>query len=534
MSGETNGKFVGIDLGTTQSVVAYLDSTGAPATIPNRDGDPLTRSAIYLDGAQAVVGKTAKKMVSHFAERVATLVKRSMGERLYDRLVNGRHFFPETLSAVILRKLKQDAERRIGPISAAVITVPAFFDDTRRKATEDAGRIAGLDVLDIINEPTAAAIAYTFEGRLGEAGATPTYFPGGEQTVLVYDLGGGTFDVTIVDLSSNHFHAVATDGAVELGGKDWDERIVDYLGEEFARQHGFNPLLGEDGSRNPDARLAAASSAEAAKELLSEVDVAPLEYVHRGRELSMTLHHDKFVELTRDLLKHTQILTNHVREQAQLSWNDIDRVLLVGGSTRMPMVKTMLRNLTGSEADDRLDPDQVVARGAAIFAAIRASNDDRFALQLDDRLTRELHDVQVRNVNSHSLGIRAYQQRRRKWINKVLIAKNSTLPCARSHLFPIGKAGLITLKLTVLEGDAKEASACIPIGECVVSGLPANLSAKSPIQVQLRYDDNGRVSVSALEPTQGVFARAELEREVGLTEEEIRREAEFVQSLTIQ
>jgi molecular chaperone DnaK len=534
-NGQRNG-VVGIDLGTTLSVVSHLAPSGVLTTIANRDGEPLTPSAVYLDGSSALVGKAAKKAAAHFPDKVATVIKRDMGLPVYSRKVGGRELRPETLSAIILRKLKQDAARRIGPISSAVITVPAFFDDTRRKATEDAGEIAGLEVLDIINEPTAAAIAYTFEGRLNAANAKSALsFPDGRQKVLVYDLGGGTFDVTIVELSSRRCRVLATDGAVELGGKDWDERIIDFIGEQFARQHGYNPLSPEDAS--PDcskARLAAGSYAEATKELLSELPMAPLEYSYHGHELQSTMTRDTFEALTRDLLAHTKILTDHVREQARLTWDQIERVLLVGGSTRMPMVINTLRELTGKAPDDQLDPDQVVARGAAIYAAIRASNDARLEEELDEQLARKLKEVEVRNVNAHSLGIQGYDRKKKKHVNAVLIRKNSPLPCAKSRKFRLGKKGVTELRVKVLEGDAEDASDCTIIGECVVSDLPPDLPAHSPVQVQLRFQQNGRLRVTALEPTHGIVAKAEIRREGGLTDEDVRRECAFVESLTIQ
>src|SRR6516162_3291579 len=237
------GKLVGIDLGTTFSAIASLDDHGQPVTLPNRDGEMLTPSAVLLlDDDTTVVGQAALDVALEQPDRVATLIKRRMGYTGYGRPVAGRDFRPETLSAIILRKLVQDAELRIGPISRAVITVPAYFDDTRRKATKDAGRIAGLDVLDILDEPTAAALAYSFQPRPGTQELRPDLvLPEHQQTVLVYDLGGGTFDVTLVRLSQRRFEAVAIEGDVRLGGKDWDDRIVDHVANQFKAQHGDDP-----------------------------------------------------------------------------------------------------------------------------------------------------------------------------------------------------------------------------------------------------------------------------------------------------
>lgn len=517
---------VGIDLGTTFSVIAHLDSKGAANTLQNKEGDPLTPSVIYIDGNRAIVGKAARKAAAVDSSKAAMFVKRDLGKPLYSRQVGGRQFRPETLSAIILKKLKQDAERRIGPVSKAVITVPAFFDDTRRKATEDAGRIAGLDVLEIINEPTAAALSYALEGQLDRSrpeGALQ--FPDGHLTALVYDLGGGTFDVTVVRLASKRFDTLATDGAVQLGGKDWDDKIVDWVASEFMRTYGFDPR--EDAQR----RDTIASRAEEAKVVLSDLMSAPLDCYHKGHELKLELTRDKFEEMTRDLLAQTQIVTDLVvKQQAKLSWSQVNRVLLVGGSTRMPMVKEMLRRSTGREPDDSLDADQVVARGAAIYAGIVAARAKEGFLE--EELCDELENVVVKDVNAYSLGVAV--KRGDKIENRIIIDKNTQLPFANSKIFPLRPAGARSLVVHVLEGEAPDADANIQIGECKVTGLPPNLPDKAPIQVRLAIGSNGRVSVMALDMTGGRFAQAEIERDSGLTEADIEKEAEFVRNLQVQ
>ena len=386
MVSSSQANLVGIDLGTTISVIAHLDNKGSAVTIQNKEGDPLTPSVIYIDGNRAVVGKAARRAASVDSSKAAMFVKREMGKPLYSRLVGGRQFRPETLSAIILKKLKQDAEKRIGPVSKAVITVPAFFDDTRRKATEDAGRIAGLDVLEIINEPTAAALSYALEGQLdGSRPEQALEFPNGQLTALVYDLGGGTFDVTVVRLAAKRFDTLATDGAVQLGGKDWDDKIVDWVAQEFKRQHGSDPRT------DPQRRDTIATRAEEAKIVLSDMLSAPLECYHQGQELKLELTRGQFEEMTRDLLAQTQIVTDLVvKQQAKLNWPQVDRVLLVGGSTRMPMIKEMLRRATGREPDDSLDADQVVARGAAIYAGIVAARQKEGFLEEESRSWRTL------------------------------------------------------------------------------------------------------------------------------------------------
>lgn len=534
MSFSTAKNYVGIDLGTTLSVIAHLGPNGSIATVPNSDGEPLTNSAIYLDGSHVVVGRVAKEAAGHTPNKVATYVKRDMGKPLYSRLVDGRSFRPETLSAMIIRKLKQDAERRIGPIRRAAITVPAYFDDARRKATEDAGRIAGLEVVDILNEPTAAALAYCLEGQLNrDMQLAQPNFPDGKLTALVYDLGGGTFDVTTIQLHAKQINTLATDGAVKLGGKDWDDRVVELVVEQFKSQHGFDVPA--------EQRFGIANKAETAKKLLSQLPVAEIEHHYRDRVVRLMLTRDQFVEKTRDLLAQTEVITNLIIKQSRLkgsdrplTWSEVDRVLLVGGSTRMPMVRDMLRRVTGKEPDRSLDPDQVVARGAAIFASIQAARRQEGQLELDDRVADELSNIGISDVNSHSLGVEAFSKRQQKLVNAIVIPKNHPLPCAISRVFPLRDAGTTEVRVKVLEGEAPDPAANFQLGECHVTDLPPNLPARAPIQVRLSYERDGRVRVMALDMTGGRYAHAEIERTAGLSEDDIRRETELLNRFEIQ
>ncbi len=520
---------VGIDLGTTVSVIAQLMPDGSTHTIDNGDGEPLTPSVVYLNGDKALVGKKAKSAAATKSSKAAMFVKRDMGDVAHARMVDGREFRPETLSAVILRKLKQDAENRIGPISGAVITVPAFFDDTRRKATEDAGRIAGLEVLDIINEPTAAALAYAAESQRRAGEGRFLDIPGGQMTAVVYDLGGGTFDVTVVRLRSKHFETIATDGEVQLGGKDWDDKIVEFLADQFKKKYGADPR------EDPQRRDAMGAMAENAKILLSDLDEAGLEVSHRGHTLNLELSRGQFEKLSVGLLTRTRLLIESVvRRQANLDWNEIDRVLLVGGSTRMPVVREMLLDVTGQEADGSLHPDQVVAQGAAIHAGIVAAKAEDGELELADDVRESLLDIEELNVNSHSLGIQAVDRKTGKPVNAVLIRKNTQLPFAASRVFPLRFAGSTSVHVKVLEGEAREAGNNIRIGECFIRDLPSGLKKGAPIQVRLAYNASGRVSVMALDMTHGRFAETTIEHQKGLTEAQIQQEKKFVDSLTIR
>src|SRR5262249_50114492 len=346
---------VGIDLGTTYSVVAHLDAHGRPISIPNSAGDLLTASVILFEESGPVVGKEAVLAAAMEPEKIAECVKRDMGSRAYRKKINGEVLPPEVISSIILKSLKADAERKLGPVRKAVITVPAYFDEPRRQATIDAGRLAGLDVLDIINEPTAAAITYGYQlGFLDRGGRT-----GGKPLrVLVYDLGGGTFDVTIVEIQGTSFKALATDGDVSLGGKDWDEKLVDIAAEAFIHEHR------EDPRANPASAQDLWFAAETAKKTLSERPKATIYVNHLGTRAKVEVTRQQFDEATAHLLGRTRTTTEIVVRQAAMTWANIDKVLLVGGSTRMPMVVRMLEELTGKPPERSVSPDEAVAHGA--------------------------------------------------------------------------------------------------------------------------------------------------------------------------
>src|SRR5438046_3588953 len=513
------GKLVGIDLGTTFSAIVTLDDRGQPVTLPNRDGEMLTPSAVMIDeGDTAVVGQAALDVALEQPDRVATLVKRRMGHADYGRPVAGREFRPETLSAIILKKLVQDAELRLGPVRQAVITVPAYFDDTRRKATQDAGRIAGLEVLDILAEPTAAALAYSFQpGRNCPA-------PGsldGDCTVLVYDLGGGTFDVSLVRLMQRRFQTIGIEGDVRLGGRDWDDRIIDHVANQFLRQHNDDPRT------NPQSMAALAAAAERAKRTLSKLNQATVTCTHNGKVMTVPLTRPEFEELTRDLLIRTGWTTQQVLRQAGLAWNQVDKLLLVGGSTHMPMTGAMLRELSGKEPDNSLAVSEVVARGAALHAGIVATQHGRpDAEALDEGAREALADVVEINVNAHSLGIEVRQQEER--VNDVLIPKNTQLPTAASRVYYTRVENQHRVRVKVLQGEAQQADACISIGECWIEGLPPRLPRGAPVQVRCGVGSNGLVEVLALDMTSGKMARTEIHRSSGLSDAEVARGAEGV------
>jgi molecular chaperone DnaK len=444
-----------------------------------------------------------------------------------------------------LRKLVQDAELRIGPVKKAVITVPAYFDDTRRKATKDAGRIAGLEVLDILDEPTAAALAYSLQqspvayapGSAYASGSGPVAYARGsesggvgvpeqQQTVLVYDLGGGTFDVTLVRLSHRRFETVAIEGDVRLGGKDWDDRIVEHVAGLFQRQYG------EDPRDDPRSLANLQSAAERAKRTLSKLNQATVTCTHAGKMFSLTLSRQEFESLTRDLLTRTRLTAQQLLRQAGLGWNKVDRILMVGGSSHMPMTGHMLGEISGKTPDRSLAVSEVVARGAALHAGIAAARQPEEGLILEAEIRDALGQVIEINVNSHSLGIEVKQNEER--VNDVLIAKNTQLPASASRVYRTVVENQQRVRVKVLQGEAHQADACISIGECWIDDLPADLPRLSPVQVRCGCASNGLIDVMAVDMTSGKTARAEIHRTSGLSEDEIKREAEWLRKLQIQ
>jgi molecular chaperone DnaK len=504
---------VGIDLGTTYSAIAALDDRGRPTTVPNRDGELLTPSAVLIADGDAVVGQAALDVALEQPDRVATLIKRRMGQPAYGRPVAGRPFRPETLSAIILRKLVQDAEARLGPVRRAVITVPAYFDDTRRKATHDAGRIAGLEVIDILDEPSAAALAFSLQG-------SPATGVDGK-TVLVYDLGGGTFDVTLVRLNRRHFQTLGIEGDVQLGGKDWDDRIVQYVAEHFREK------FGEDPRDDAQSLVMLQAAAERAKRSLSRLPQASVTCTHAGRVLTVSISRDRFEAMTRDLLTRTRLTVQEVLRHAGIGWDAVDRILLVGGSTHMPMATAMLRDISGREPDHSLAVSEVVARGAALHAGIIVS---RSGADADSR--EDLSDVVEVNVTAHSLGVEVRDKGR--LVNDVLIAKNTQLPAAAARVYRTVRPGQRRVRVGVLQGEARQAEACIRIGECWIDELPTGLPARSPVEVKCGCAANGLVEVLAKDLTSGRAVRATIHRTGGLNDTEIANEAAYVRGLRIQ
>jgi molecular chaperone DnaK len=491
---------VGIDLGTTYSVVAYLDDTGRPMTIVNSEGDLITPSAVLFDGETTVVGKEAIKAIASEAEHVAMCAKRDLGERAFHRVIEGHRYPPEAIQAWVLNKIKNDAQRQLGPISRVVITVPAYFDEVRRKATQDAGFMAGLEVMDIINEPTAAAVAFGFQqGFLNAQGDAPK-----PQKILVYDLGGGTFDVTVMEISGTNFNALATDGDVRLGGQDWDQRIVDFVAEEFIRQHKIDPR------EDPNAAGRLWRECEDAKRTLSLRSKAAINYDFKGAAVRLEITREKFEEITHDLLDRTRFTTRQTLQAAGLAWENIDRVLLVGGSTRMPMVRAMLKEISGKDPDASVSADEAVAHGAALHAGILVA-----------RTQGNRMPFKIKNVNSHSLGVVAVDGKTGRARNAILIPRNTALPVAAKRIFKTQKTNQRSIRVQIVEGESASPEDCSQLGKVDVRDLPTNLPAGTPIDVKFKYAENGRLEITVKVGETDKEARHEISRENSLTSEQL-------------
>jgi molecular chaperone DnaK len=483
---------VGIDLGTTFSVVAYLDDAGRPTTIFNSDGEYLTPSALFFDEDNIVVGKEAVKSSPLAPDCYVECFKRDMGSVSTRKKIRGQEVPPEILSAFILERLKLDAERKLGSVRQVVVTVPAFFDETRRRATQEAGALAGLEVMDIINEPTAAALAFGYQHGIGLAGKTSQT----PMRVLVYDLGGGTFDVTILEIAGTQFRTLATDGDVWLGGKDFDERLVNYCAEQFQAAHGLDPRT----SLEDAAGLWL--EAQEVKHALSARSKTTMVCFHEGLRMRVEITRNLFEDLTRDLVERTETTTSLVIKQAGLDWSGIDRVLLVGGSSRMPRIAEMLRSVTGKEPDRSQSPDEAVAQGAAIYAGLLLAQNGggkRPAFQLV-------------NDNSHSLGVVGIHAQTRQKQNVILIPKNTALPCRAARAFKTAREDQRSVVVEVVEGESHRPEECVQVGRCVIPELPAGLARGTPIEVEYAYAANGTLSVKARVPSVRYSRQVEIRR----------------------
>ena len=494
------GKVIGIDLGTTNSCVAVVEG-GKPVVITNAEGERTTPSVVaFTKDGERLVGGAAKRQLATNAGRTISSIKRRMGGD-YRVRIDGKDLTPQEISAMILSKLRRDAESYLGEkVTDAVITVPAYFDDSQRKATQDAGRIAGLNVLRIINEPTAAAVAYGLDNEA-------------PQKILVYDLGGGTFDVSIIEIEDGTFTVLATGGDTRLGGDDFDGRIVDWLVQEFKKTDRI------DLTRDPAAMGRLKEEAEKAKKELSSAPSAAinLPFIAVGKDgphhIDATLSRPQFEMMTADLLARTVEPVQNALRDAGLAPADLGRVLLVGGSTRMPAVARQVKELLGKEPSHTLNPDECVAMGAAIQGGLLQGGGKLAGATGAAAQGLVLMDVTPLTLSIETLG----------GVATPLITRNSMIPTRKSQIFTTARPMQTSVEINVLQGERRFAKDNKSLGKFKLGGIRAGFSSKPQIEVTFDIDVNGVVKVSAKDLATGREQNITITGSTNLSESEIQR-----------
>lgn len=479
------GKFVGIDLGTTYSVVAYINVHGKAEVIPNEHGSLVTPSVIYFGSETPVVGDEAKELQEVGKTDIASFFKRSMDDMYFLLSFQGRDYTAIDLSALVLAYLKKQAENFLQePVTDAVVTVPAYFTHTQRTATIEAGQKAGLNVLKIISEPTSAALAYGLRSNASNE----------KQVLLVYDLGGGTFDVSLVSVTPTDLVVIATDGDHHLGGKDWDDRLLEYLAAQFKRDFDTELL---DGDIN-----ALRVQAEKLKRSLSAKQSATVHLQFAGHAKTYTITRDLFEDLTRDLIERTQLLTEQVLKEVGMTWKELSGVLPVGGSTRMPMVTDYIRRMSGKPPMAGINPDEAVGLGAAIQAAMEVEMNTEMRLPAASSPTYRLAGRKTTvDVIAHSLGLIVENADRSRYINSILIPKNLPIPATQMHPYQlkVRRGGKTELEVFLTQGESDDPQQCVYVGRYVFSEFPPVRGKMAVLDITYEYDKNGVVRISAVE-----------------------------------
>jgi len=496
---------VGIDLGTTYSVIAHLNESGEPVTLPNQEGELSTPSVVLFEGEQPIVGTEALRNSIRYPDRIVENAKRFMGDVGKRWWINGRPYGPIDISSLILKKLLSAAQEKIGPITQAVITVPAQFSDVQRHATVQAGHAAGLERVDVINEPVAAALCYV----LGSEGLWFSELAG-EQRILVYDLGGGTFDLSLVRYRKNEVTVIASSGDLHLGGINWNQSLIDAIGSQFAKEFRDDPRA------EPESLQALALEIEQAKRGLTVRPRAALTCTHGGFRKTYQIELEQFQKLTKPLVDRTEDITLKLLKDNKLGWAHVDVVLVTGGASRMPMIRNRLKQLSGRTLNTTLSPDLSIAQGATYYAGMLLAHDKFARSILNEDASERLAQIKQQSVNARELGILVRDMTTQTRIPHYLIKPNTPLPAAATQQFGTVVPNQKRVHLMIVESGTDPDQPYVVLGDCKIDGLPPNLPEGSIIDVTISYDPQARVHVAAKDSASGKSAATEILRQENL------------------